>query len=520
MTSEDPTTTGELGVPTWVPPPVEQQLPLPLPGLIEPPPVGNLIPRRDRVFANRNLRMAQIDWVGFDMDYTLAIYRQEQMDALSVRLTVERLIRRGYPEFLRALDFDTRFPIRGLLVDKQLGNILKMDRHKFVHKGYHGTRLMDRAEIDALYHNRKLHPEPTRFHWIDTLFALCEATSYAATVTALEQRRFPFDPHVLFDDVRQSIDQAHADGAVYRTVTANPAEYIERDPELPRTLHKLRSAGKRLFILTNSPFHYTDDVLAYLLPPDQNYRDWRQYFEVVVCRARKPAWFSERAPFLVRSPEQPRLEHAREETSTRLEKGRIYEGGSLHRFEKLLGIAGPRVLYVGDHIYGDILRSKKDSTWRTAFVVQELDQEIGALERSRSHRKRRRQLAEARPLLEDQLRFYTAKHKQVARSLGHLDGPAREADARMTLETAREQIERLRTELTRLEAEYEELSAAIDATFHPYFGSLLKEVDGMSNFGQQVETYADVYMRRVSCLSAYSPAQLFRSPHELMAHEL
>ena len=33
-----------------------------------------------RVFVNRDLKMSSIDWVGFDMDYTLAIYHQEEMD--------------------------------------------------------------------------------------------------------------------------------------------------------------------------------------------------------------------------------------------------------------------------------------------------------------------------------------------------------------------------------------------------------------------------------------------------------
>ena len=119
---------------------LRKQLCLPLPGLIEKPAHGMSIPRKDRVYANRNLRMGTIDWIGFDMDYTLAIYRQEAMDALSVRLTAERLVQRGYPGYLTDLDFDTRFPIRGLLIDKERGNILKMDRHKVVNLGFHGTK--------------------------------------------------------------------------------------------------------------------------------------------------------------------------------------------------------------------------------------------------------------------------------------------------------------------------------------------------------------------------------------------
>ncbi len=68
----------------------ERQLALPLPGVSPPASNGLGIPRTNRVFVNRNLSLSGIEWVGFDMDYTLAIYNQAQMDALSIELTVER----------------------------------------------------------------------------------------------------------------------------------------------------------------------------------------------------------------------------------------------------------------------------------------------------------------------------------------------------------------------------------------------------------------------------------------------
>ncbi|MDX1639834.1 MAG: 5'-nucleotidase domain-containing protein, partial [Balneolaceae bacterium] len=37
-------------------------------------------------------------------------------------------------------------------------------------------------------------------------------------------------------------------------------------------------------------------------------------------------------------------------------------GGNLIDFERLTGWASDRVLYIGDHIYGDILKSKKTSS--------------------------------------------------------------------------------------------------------------------------------------------------------------
>lgn len=497
------------------------QLPLPLPGLLEPPPGGLSIPRKDRVFANRNLHLAEIEWVGFDMDYTLAIYEQNAMDTLSVRLTVERLIRRGYPESLRKLSFDTNFPIRGLLVDKERGNILKLDRHKQVAKGYHGTRLLERAEIDSLYHENKLRYQSDRYHWIDTLFALCEVTSYAAIVTALDDDKISFDPRQLFVDVRTSIDEAHQDGSVYREVTQNLDRYLDRDPELPATLHRLRSAGKKLFVLTNSPWHYTNTIMTYLLgDAGGRYPAWQGYFDIVICSARKPLWFADGTPFLERLPSLPPPDWGQSKVPGEtkpvlgaLERGRVYEGGSLSEFEARLGLAGRKVLYVGDHIFGDILRSKKDSTWRTALVIQELDQEIGALKTTLELRSRRRQLYEARPLIEDELRYYQKQLRDLPKEVEGL--AAKQARAQVKSE-----IDRLKLELENLEAEYLSVSREHDRIFHEYFGPLLKEMNGLSVFGQQVETYADIYLRRVSCLGLYSPTQFFRSPHDLLPHEI
>ena len=42
----------------------------------------------------------------------------------------------------------------------------------------------------------------------------------------------------------------------------------------------------------------------------------------------------------------------------------------------LRGMVRWQVLYVGDHIYGDILRSKKTLGWRTMLVVPELETEL------------------------------------------------------------------------------------------------------------------------------------------------
>lgn len=47
--------------------------------------------------------------------------------------------------------FDWRYMVRGLTIDKKRGNILKIDRHKYVKIAYHGFQELSRDERRALY---------------------------------------------------------------------------------------------------------------------------------------------------------------------------------------------------------------------------------------------------------------------------------------------------------------------------------------------------------------------------------
>ena len=498
------------------------QLSLPLEEFLAPAHAGGApgIARQRRVFCNRNLRMSGIAWVGFDMDYTLAIYNQKEMDELSIRATIEKLIARGYPEFIRTIPYSTEFPVRGLLIDKRFGHILKMNRYKLVTKGYHGLRELDKSELRQLYHSKKIRPATPRFHWIDTLYALSEAALYAAIVEAMNQRKMSIDFAKTFTDIREGIDEAHRDGTILETVAGDFPRFVNRDHDLAPTLHKLRSAGKKLFVLTNSRWSYTDKMMKYLLDGEMSeYPHWRNYFDVVIVAATKPAFFQERRPLMARDGE--RLEPA----EFPLERGKIYEGGNLHDLERALGAVGDEILYVGDHIYGDILRSKKESSWRTAMIIQELEVEVLAHESCREDFARAVALEEGRDRLEDELRFYQTRYKELSRRMDHAHGvngqkPNGYAEADAERVRIKRAIDRVRGRLRHLEAELQAGERRIDQRFHPYWGSLLKEENEQSSFGAQVEEYACLYTSRVSDFLLYSPQQYYRSPRDEMAHEL
>ncbi len=528
-------------------PPHTQQLPLPLDDFMSRAP-GPGIPRPARVFCNRNLKFSGISWIGFDMDYTLAIYDQPAMDDLSIRATIEKLIKRGYPDFIKTVPVSTQFPVRGLLIDKRFGHVLKMDRYKHVHKGYHGFRELTKEELRALYHSKKIRPATPRYHWIDTLYALSEVATYAALVDAMEKKGYAVDYAKLFTDIRECIDEAHRDGTILDEVSNNLPHFVHRDQNLAPALHKLRSAGKKLFLLTNSRAGYTEKMMTYLLGGAMSeYPKWQNFFDVVIVAATKPIFFTERRPLLERDGETTKP------AQPPLERGKIYEGGNLPDVERALGATGDEVLYVGDHIYGDILRSKKDSAWRTVMIMQELETEIAAYETCNEDFKSIEQLDDQREHLEDDLRYYQARIKELTRQIEHAtndrhdrgtragnrdsstrdlaalaaaapavpdrpNGSTAELEAdRMRFKRA---VERIRGKLRQIEAEVNAMERRIDLRFHPYWGSLLKEGAEQSSFGKQVDDYACLYTSRVSNFLQYSPQQTFRSPRDVMAHEI
>src|SRR5205814_588404 len=121
----------------------------PEPGVLRDPEVDRLLnqpdhqglelPHSRQVYTNRSLSLEDIHLVGFDMDYTLAVYSMRQIEELAFRMTLERLVAsKGYPADLVCLRYDHEFVIRGLVVDKAFGNIFKMDRHNHVGRCYHG----------------------------------------------------------------------------------------------------------------------------------------------------------------------------------------------------------------------------------------------------------------------------------------------------------------------------------------------------------------------------------------------
>ena len=486
------------------------------------------VARKNRVFCNRNLRMDTIEMIGFDMDYTLALYHQEKLEQLSIDLTLTKLIEKhGYPPAIRGLTYDPRWAIRGLMVDRQLGHVFKMDRHAHVGRCYHGFRELDNEKRRITYRNEKINLSSDRFEWIDTLFGLPEAVMYTTMVDWADRQTGTVDYDKLFGDIRMAIDEAHRDDTLKSVIKADLASYIVKDPLLGETLHKFRSSGKKLFVLTNSLWDYTSVVMSYLLDGERKaYPSWRNYFDIVIVGGAKPAFFNELRPFVQIDPvtNQPVVPNAHTPTNgeiKHLTRDKVYQGGNVVAFEQMTGIKGEQVLYIGDHIYGDILRLRKQHMWRTAMVLQELERECSVSERLEAQIQDHDLLDRRHRNLESEIDYQTLRLKKIQRML---DDDATTAALCARLEDARKltrlSVDALRDRAGLMETEVDSLEARIDRAYNSHWGSCLREGNENSRFGEQVNDYADLYTSRVSNFGPYSPLRYFRAPRRPMPHEI
>ncbi|XP_024998607.2 cytosolic purine 5'-nucleotidase isoform X2 [Gallus gallus] len=460
--------------------------------------------RRDcqhRIFVNRSLALEKIKCFGFDMDYTLAMYKSPAYEELCFRLLLEHLVSIGYPHEILAYNYDPTFPTRGLVFDALYGNLLKVDSHGNLLVCAHGFRFLRGAEILHYYPNKFIQRDDMkRFHILNTLFNLTETHLYACLVdffsncpryvscdTGYRHGNLFMSFRSMFQDVREAMDQVHLSGCLKEKTLENVEKYVVKDPRVPLLLSRMREVGK-VFLATNSDYNYTDAIMSYLFdfsdgdktgtPP----RPWRSYFDLIVVDTRKPLFFAEGTVLRQVNTDTGKL---RIGTYTGpLQHCAVYSGGSSDLVCDLLGVKGKDILYVGDHIFGDILKSKKRQGWRTFLVVPELAHEL--------------QVWTEKSELFEELRSLDLF---LAELYQHLDSGSSE-----------------RPDISSIKRRIQKVTHEMDMCYGK-MGSLFRCGSRQTLFASQLMRYADLYAASFLNFLYYPFSYLFRAPSVLMAHE-
>jgi HAD superfamily 5'-nucleotidase-like hydrolase len=227
----------------------------------------------------------------------------------------------------------------------------------------------------------------SRWEFLNTFFSVSEALAYAQMVDRLDDGFISADLGTLdykglYKAVAKALFRAHVEGQLKSEIMSKPELFVEPDPELPLALLDQKEAGKKLLLITNSDYHYTDKMMKHsfnkFLPNDM---DWRDLFDMVIVSARKPEFFQMSHPLYEVVTGEGLMRPC-----FKAETGGLYSGGSAQMIESSLNVHGDEILYVGDHIYTDVSVSKVHLRWRTALICRELEEEYMALIGSRGHR--------------------------------------------------------------------------------------------------------------------------------------
>jgi 5'-nucleotidase len=472
------------------------------------------IPRRHRVFVDRNLKMTTVRAIGFDLDHTLAHYDPVPVEELGFDLTKKKLVEnRGYPREILDFQYDPQWVIRGLVVDRKRGNVLKMDYFNFVSRAYHGLTALRSDERRRAYRSDRIRLGHENYVSVDTLFHLPEVYLYVCLIDFFERRqRGPLDYEKLYQDVRNMIDEAHRDGSLKSVITSDLDRYIRLDPEVRTVLEEFRRSGKKLFLLTNSEWSYTDKLLRHILMRGKGAPShWTDLFNAVIVEAAKPNFFTS-----TESP-QPVPELVGEKVSAI-----VGRGGGAPYLQRALSSAGEHTLYFGDHTYGDILQSKRVANWRTAMIVPELDREITVTAEHAREFERLSRLSAERHQIEIQKAAIGRELRRLTWVLSESDGTdhARRTEIAERIQEIPEQIHDLEARTPQLERELAALRLKIDRAYNPRWGSLFREGNESSRFGHQLKDFACVYTSRVSNFLHYPWNYYFQSPVGYMPHDI
>lgn len=473
--------------------------------------------KNQRIYANRSLNMSSIQLIGFDMDHTMIVYNNDEFEELAFNETLKKFLEAGYPQGLAELKFDSDFVIRGLMVDMERGNLLKVDAHKYVKVAFHGKRKLSKPERHAIYNSESF--DPTKLLSLDTFFALSEVQLFMEIVEykLRHPESIPKSFREIYDDLRLFIDESHRDGSIKTKVISDPGRYIKLDKHLLKTLIRYREAGKKLFLLTNSGWAYTNAILTFALQTAWGLdKPWTDYFDYKIVGARKPGFFTQDLPFYEVMTDSGLLKTF----DGKLSSDKVYFGGNCRVFQNLTGVRGDKILYLGDHIFGDIIRSKEYFNWRTLFVLGELDKELAVIDDSKAIDA----TIDARIAMKEKTDESTQRTKSKLTSLKALvKDPAINKSKKASLD---QDIASLEQELAALLQQRRDnklgLKQAVDqreANFHPIWGSLLKVGIENSRLAKQMEEYSCLYTSKVSNLRFYSPFKLYLARRQLFPHD-
>ncbi|XP_011905953.1 PREDICTED: 5'-nucleotidase domain-containing protein 1 [Cercocebus atys] len=341
----------------------------------------------------QHFSLAACDVVGFDLDHTLCRYNLPESAPLIYNSFAQFLVKeKGYDkELLSVTPEDWDFCCKGLALDLEDGNFLKLADNGTVLRASHGTKMMAPEVLAEAYGKKEwkhflsdtgMACRSGKYYFYDNYFDLPGALLCARVVDYLTQQNNGQKTFDFWKDIVAAIQHNYKMsafkencGIYFPEIKRDPGRYLHSCPEsVKKWLRQLKNAGKILLLITSSHSDYCRLLCEYILG-----NDFTDLFDVVITNALKPGFFSHlpsQRPFRT-------LENDEEqEALPSLDKPGWYsQGNAVHLYEllkKMTGKPEPKVVYFGDSMHSDIFPARHYSNWETVLILEELRGDEGA----------------------------------------------------------------------------------------------------------------------------------------------
>ena len=194
----------------------------------------------------------------------------------------------------------------------------------------------------------------------------------------------------------------------------------------------------------------------------------------------------------------------------------MIRGGNILDIEARLGHSGPEVMYVGDHIYADLISSKRSNHWRTMLIISEIEEELSTHAVMPGMAQQLMQTDERRTRSEREAMHW----RSVESALDQVVDPEHRDLLDALKREASQQHERAVKTLRRYIDERESLRNKIAIAVNEYWGSLFRADNELTYFGKQLEDFGCTYTSRATNIALYPSDHYFRSAMDYLPHEM
>lgn len=281
-------------------------------------------------FARRNIMetrvksptfdFSQYNCIGFDLDNTICRYKLSNLVQLEYEALTKFLVeQKKYDAKIldRPVDFD--FLQKGVTLDFDRGNILRVTGTGTIWRASHGTKLLTDEEIMSTYGEQRSWDVTTTYvndplvTWNGPLsekirslldyFDMPASLAFARIVDDIDKKNggplkenYNVWPDVLdglYYMFARTNYSAEDGGHYFNNLRSKPEKYINRcTPEAIKWLKKIKET-KKTFLITGSHIDFATYTASNSMGPD-----WKDLFDIVISFARKPAFFTSSRPFI------------------------------------------------------------------------------------------------------------------------------------------------------------------------------------------------------------------------------